>query len=102
MTIYRFRTVELAAEKEAAAQDVMVRAAAYLTAHYPGVQVKILRTVDGLPHELHMVTRCASLGDLDTYETARADDVGWLALLEEYRALDAQRGTSDCFYELVE
>ena len=102
MTIYRFRTVELAVEKKAAAQDVMIRAAAYLTAHYAGVQVKILRTVDNPSHELHMVTRCATLGDLDTYEAARSDDVGWLALLEEYRALDAQLGTSDHFYELAE
>lgn len=102
MTIYRFRTVDLAPAKASAARDVMVRAAAYLTAQYPEVRVEILRAVDGPPHQLHMVTRCASMGALDAYEAARLDDAGWLALIEEYRALDAQRSTSDHFYELEE
>jgi len=42
------------------------------------------------------------MGALDAYEIARLDDAGWLALLEEYRALDAQRSTCDHFYELAE
>lgn len=80
----------------------MVQAAAYLTAHYPEVQVEILRNVDGPPHQLHMVTRCASMDALDAYEMARADDAGWLALLAAYRALDPQRSTSDRVYQREE
>lgn len=76
MTIYRFRTGDLAPAKEAAARTSTSRAAAYLTAHYPEVRVEILRNIDGHPHQLHMVSRCASLGALDIYEAVRTDDAG--------------------------
>lgn len=102
MTIYRFRTVNLAPEKESAARDVMVRAASYLTAHYPEVRVEILSNVDGPPHQLHMVTRCTSLGVLDAYEAARGEDAEWLTLLQNYRELGADIATVDRLYQIVE
>ncbi|MCB0187628.1 MAG: hypothetical protein KDE31_25340 [Caldilineaceae bacterium] len=102
MTIYRVRTVDLAAEKASAAREVMVRAAAHLTARYPEIHVEILHKMADPSHRLHMVTRCASKEALAVYEAARTDDTGWLALLEAYQRLNAQTSAVDSIYELVE
>ena len=99
--IYRARTITLLPAKAAAYRAVVVRAAAYLSEHYPAVQVEILENVAGPHHQVHMVTRCDSLAALETYEAQRKDDAGWLALIEEASVLQGSLDTVDHLYRVV-
>ncbi len=99
--IYRARTVTLLPAKAAAYRAVVVRAAAYLSEHYPAVHVEILENVAGPQHQIHMVTRCNSLAALETYEAERKDDAGWLALIEEARLLQGSLDTVDHLYRVI-
>jgi len=99
--IYRARTVTLLAAKAPAYRAVVVRAAAYLSEHYPAVHVEIWENVAGPQHQIHMVTRCNSLAALETYEAERKDDAGWLALIEEARVLQGALDTVDHLYRVI-
>lgn len=88
--IYRVRTLNLARTKVTEAHALILRVAAYVNANFPGVTVEILRNVGGPVHQIHMVTCCASLEDLEEYEEERQLDSEWLALIEEWRLLDAE------------
>lgn len=99
--IYRARTVTLLPAKAAAYRAVVVRAAAYLSEHYPAVHVEILENVAGPQHQIHMVTRCNSLAALETYEAERKDDAGWLALIEEASVLQGALDTVDHLYGVI-
>lgn len=92
--IYRARTLNLIRAKVAEAHALMLKATAYLNENFPGVTVEILRNVGGPVNQIHMVTCCASLAALEEYEEERQLDAGWLALLEEWRALDAESTTA--------
>jgi hypothetical protein len=98
--IYRVRTINLRAENTSA-REVTVRAAAYATEHFPGIQVEILENIAGPRHQIHMVTRCVSLAALETYEAQRKSDSGWQALVEEFRALAAEINSVDYLYRTV-
>ena len=98
--IYRVRTINLQAE-HASARDATVRAAAYATEHFPGIQVEILDNIAGPGHQIHMVTRCVSLAALEAYEAQRKLDSGWQALVEEFRALAPGVDTVDYLYRVV-
>lgn len=99
--IYRARTITLLPEKATAYRAVVVRAAAYLSQHYPGVHVEILENVAGPQHQVHMVTRCDSLAALESYEAARKDDAGWLAIMAEGRAVQGTIETVDHLYRVI-
>lgn len=92
--IYRVRTLNLTRTKVTEAHTLILKAAAYVNENFPGVTVEILRNVGGPVHQIHMVTCCASLEDLEEYEEERQLDTDWLALLEEWRLLDAESTTA--------
>jgi hypothetical protein len=98
--IYRVRTINLRAE-HASARDATVRAAAYATEHFPGIQVEILENIAGPQHQIHMVTGCMSLAALETYEAQRKSDSGWQALIEEFRSLTPGVASVDYLYRTV-
>lgn len=95
--IYRIRTLNVHAEKEEAYRVLIVRAAAYLSEHFPAVKVEIVENVTGPLRQYHMVTRCDSLATLEACEAARKADAGWLAMTEESCQL---RGSSDATQQL--
>lgn len=92
--IYRARTLNLTRSKISEAHALMLKAAAYLNENFPDITVEVLRNIGGPVNQIHMVTSCASLAVLEEYEAERQLDVGWLALLEEWRALDAEACTA--------
>ncbi|MCE7983392.1 MAG: hypothetical protein DYG89_19640 [Caldilinea sp. CFX5] len=55
----------------------------------------------GRHQQIHMVTRCDSLAALESYETQRKTDAGWLALTEEANALQATVETVDQIYRVI-
>ena len=88
--IYRVRTLTLTRAKVTAAHALILKMAVYVNENFPGVTVEILRNVGGPVHQIHMITCCASLEDLEEYEEEWQLDTDWLALLEEWRLLDAE------------
>lgn len=88
--IYRVRTLTLTRAKVTEAHALILKVAAYVNENFPGVTVEILRNVGGPVHQIHMITCCASLEDLEEYEEEWQLDTDWLALLEEWRRLDAE------------
>lgn len=88
--IYRVRTLNLTRTKVTEAHALVLKMAAYVNQNFPGVTVEILRNVGGPVNQIHMVTCCASLEDLEEYEEVRQLDSDWLALLEDWRLLDAE------------
>ena len=88
--VYRVRTLTLTRTKVTEAHALILRVAAYVNANFPGVTVELLRNVGGPVHQIHMITCCASLEDLEEYEEEWQLDTEWLALLEEWRLLDAE------------
>ena len=88
--IYRVRTLNLTRTKVSEAHTLILKLAAYVNENFPGVTVEILRNVGGPVHQLHLITCCASLEDLEEYEEERQLDRDWLAWLEEWRRLDAE------------
>jgi len=51
--IYRIRTMNLVPTKADAVRDVAIRAAAYVTATYPGIQVETLENIAGEQRQIH-------------------------------------------------
>ena len=99
--IYRVRTISLAPDTTEEAQALASKAAAYATEHFPDVAVEILTNVAGPQHQIHMVTRCKSLGALEEYEESRKTDAGWLALVEEWRTHKLGAESVDRLYRSV-
>lgn len=93
--IYRIRTMNLVPEKASAVRDVALRAAAYASERFEGIEVEILENVAGQLGQIHMVTRCASLAALEAYEAERREDAGWMALVEEVHSLFGAEKTVD-------
>lgn len=88
--IYRVCTLNLKRPTVSAAHALMLRVAAYVNENFPGVTVEVLRNVGGSLEQLYLVTCCASLTELEEYEAERQLDRVWLALLEEWRGLEAE------------
>lgn len=99
--IYRSRTMTFLPKKSAAVRAVSVRAAAYVNEHYPNVHVEILENIAGQGYQIHMVTRCDSLAALEAYESDRQSDEGWLALVDEVRALQGVVRSVDSLYRVL-
>lgn len=97
--IYRVRTLNLTRTKVSEAHALILKLAAYVNENFPGITVEILRNVGGPVHQIHLITCCASLEDLEEYEEERQLDTDWLAWVEEWRRLDAESADAvDQFY----
>lgn len=92
--IYRARTINLTRAKVAEAHALMVKTATFVNEQFPGVTVEVLRNIGGPLNQIHLVTCCESLATLEDYEEERQLNAGWLALIEEWRALDAELSTA--------
>src|SRR4051812_43393913 len=99
--IYRVRTITLSRDEKGPAIEVTVRAPAYVTAHFPGIELEILENVAGPLNQIHMVTHCASLAALEAYETKRKTDSGWQALIEEFGQLAPGAESVDHLYRTL-
>ena len=100
--IYRVRTLTVIPEKAKAHRELLVRAAAYLSEQYAGVQVEILENIAGSRQQLHMATRCDSLTALEAYEADRQTDANWQAFLNQAQALQATTEGVDRLYRVVD
>ena len=99
--IYRVRTINLDLGKTTEAKQLTTKAATYISRNYADITVEVLENVTGSLHQIHMVTRCNSLGALEAYEEKRQTDPKWQALLEEWEQLAAHVGDADRLYRTV-